>query len=290
MKTRRTPFSLIELLIVISIIGMLTYLMLPKYGSMEQDAKKAISAHNAAALSNFLANYQAANGALPSRLHTGLNEDGEPLESLPTIFTANLNNTVTDPSGKETTGGSITGTGGSATDNRFAYTLARAGIVEVMYGLDSEITSKTVNDGIDQNPDLKLIRVNGDWYNNFIGAGNNPDINKPVIVNGMTLGEWISTAPLSGYGGGSIPDAEKFAVYAFFIGKDVLWGRVFNADGSPKKASRANIELKKNVWEPGIATFNYPIVFLKMYKSRPAEIIGTISFAEGGRSFEGAGY
>lgn len=293
MKTRRTPFSLIELLIVISIIGMLTYLMLPKYGSMEQDAKKAISAHNAAALSNFLQNFQGANSALPSRFHTGLDASGQPLANLPIIFTENLNNEITPEDtgsgGGAVKGGTITGNGESSA-NRFAYTLAKAGIVELGCGLDSETTFNRVYDGLDQNTGLHLIRVNGNWYNNFKGASSTLDQNKPIIIGGMSLEEWITAGDFSGYSQGQTPDAEKFAVYALFIGKDIRWGVVYNVDGTVKKVSRANIDLKKNVWEPNSTAFNYPIAFIKMYKTRPAEIIGTISFAEGGRSFEGAGY
>ena len=54
---KKTAFSLIELLIVISILGALTAIILPQFNVSEQEAQEAISKHNAMGLMRFLNQY-----------------------------------------------------------------------------------------------------------------------------------------------------------------------------------------------------------------------------------------
>lgn len=268
-KNRRNCFSLIELLIVVAILGTLTMLMMPKFGDIEYDTRKAVSQYNNAALGNFLSTYFAANQALPSRLHTGLDEKGEELrEDLPEIVRRNMDDTENQGAIYFPKDNDKLSFGG----------LRNAGIVELAYGADTvahyEIPPK-------EGP--KLIQILGNWFNDCSEGFLDKHEEKILKLQGASLKDWAD-------GGKDLLNqgTEKYSIVALFITPQAKWGVVsgIGPEGTPvvARSSSASIDMTKNVWNDN--GFNYPIVFLKVYPSRRAEPIGVVSIKSGGTGFE----
>lgn len=285
--TRKSPFSLIELLAVVAILGVLTFLMLPKYSSFEESTKTAVANYNDATLANFLPTYYAANQGFPSRLHTGLNADGTLLENMPEIIKAHITTDGQIPvyqgSGAGTPqkgGGQLVGDAGGGP---WEGSMKNAGILELAYGPDTGITFVEVK-GSSNAAKTKAIKVVGNWYNNGVGnlglTALDPD--RPLKFGGTGLEDWVNANPMGLYGGKS---SDGYSVYLFFLGKDVKWAVVYNADGTVKNVSKAMINLEKNVWDSNSTLFNYPLAFFKVYKSLPAELIGVVTVSKDGKSF-----
>ena len=73
---KRRNFSLLELMLVITILGIITAIALPQFDVSEQEAKEKLSEHNAAAIERTLRQFQNIHGVYPSGYHTGLADDG----------------------------------------------------------------------------------------------------------------------------------------------------------------------------------------------------------------------
>lgn len=76
---KQLPFTLIELVIVIAILGALVALILPAFSTTEKDAKETSDAYNSRGVVRYVQMFQNANGYYPSGFHTGLTADGTPM-------------------------------------------------------------------------------------------------------------------------------------------------------------------------------------------------------------------
>lgn len=68
---KQLPFTLIELVIVIAILGALVALILPAFSTTEKDAKETSDAYNSRGVVRYVQMFQNANGYYPSGFHTG---------------------------------------------------------------------------------------------------------------------------------------------------------------------------------------------------------------------------
>lgn len=76
-KMKKTNFfSLIELLIVITIIGILALMIVPQITDLSGEAEDAVSTYNARAIASQLELFKAANGRYPSKFYTGFEGAG----------------------------------------------------------------------------------------------------------------------------------------------------------------------------------------------------------------------
>jgi len=87
------PFTLIELLIVIIILAALAGSVSPRFVGLEQDAKDATDAYNAAGIVRYVDMFNSANGVFPSGMHTGLDDvvaAANVLAEVPAAIAANM--------------------------------------------------------------------------------------------------------------------------------------------------------------------------------------------------------
>lgn len=268
MNMKRKAFTLIELLLVIAILGILAVVILQQFNNTEEKAKSTVNQYNASLLVRQLATYRAANGnVFPSRLHNGLktNTSGETtaelMNGMPNILVQNFaQDNIWD-----------------INSNQFTTGLKKHGMAEFQYGEDSEMTFS---------PPGALIRIKGDFYTGFRGNGSTKDNFAPekiVKFDGMTLKELTEAAPMLKDGAG-VDNTEMFFVGLVFLGPQTQWGAVFGSDGKYKSSSKVSISEMKNIYKDSTITFDYPLIFLKIFKSRPPELIGVLTVGSGGGS------
>lgn len=118
-KSCRNPFSLIELLIVVAIMGVLAALILPHFTTSESAAKDIVCDYNQAGTVRFINMFRTANGAYPSGFHTGLTAAG---------------GVVSEMTGVEPTDTNFKRVASSALTANEALSLIKAGIINLAHG------------------------------------------------------------------------------------------------------------------------------------------------------------
>lgn len=285
---KRFHFSLIELLVVIAILGVLATMMIPKFMNVEEDARKGIAKYNSAALVGLLNNYQAANnGRLPSRFHTGLTTDGQLIPEMPDIIKKHLENIgvyndTASEIGQEPVGLEIV----SASATQFRGSFTNAGLYEFTYGSPNTPEYKRVGkDDSGSFETIYLLKVKGNIFSGTFGNSGKFDAGECIRIGGTRLGEWATAAPITKIGVGTADDDEKFDVYMLFLGEDVQWGTIRDANGNVIQSSRVMLDGKTNA-NATSGSFVYPVVFLQHFKTRPARVLGVISFNSTGSKLE----
>lgn len=254
---RNQKFSLIELLLVITIIGILSLMILPNYGDLGNDAGDKVAAYNAKIYANALKMYRVSNQAFPNKMHTGLDtaQTGI-LQELAPVIKKNLElNTI-----------SIT--------NNLAISLRNTGIYQVIYGYNDLGT-------VFQN-NLPLRGINKNWFTECVDANTlNTDAQKMVKFGNIPLSDLVTL-------GATGEVTEQFQLVPMIITKDATWGVVYDSEGNPRTMATMTLPEFKDIQEHMAvsAMKHYPVAILKVYHFRKAELLGVLIPSSDGYSLE----
>lgn len=266
--SQKQNFSLIELLIVIAILGVLTIMMMPKFGTLENDAKVAADANNTTGTARYLEMYRSANGTYPASLHTGMNDDG-------TNLVCKINGYDSEGYGVETAEPAMTGvlwknmslsTADLPADKpgaQFRESLRQAGLGKLAQGYN-KLTEDVSATGIRY--------VSDDWYKGLIDSGyNNKDFDKknPIVIRGKPLKGWVEY-------NGSLTFA--YRIIPLFISRMTEWDKVRDINGQVVGRSKVGIQAPGRSPLSDKGSFSYYIAFfLANYDGSPAELFSVVS-------------
>ena len=244
-------FSLLELMLVITILGVITAVALPQFDVSEQEAKEKLSEHNASAVERTLRQFNNVHGVFPTGYHAGLSANGSTsVPGLSLDVAANISADVTADgavvAGSYLYGGYVAANPATTTlDAGLAQALKENGIHHIIhdgYGTGSDATS-SFSQSVAANLPMWIIQGNGSGTGAdiFRGAtiaqdGTVTKGTEVVTINGRALSTW------NAWGGE--------AVALVFISPDVQWGgslasyydRTYNGPGKYLGSCKVGME------------------------------------------------
>lgn len=256
------PFSLIELLIVIVVIGILAAMMMPKIGDFSDKAKKTTDTYNGLGIFRALESFHAANGKYPACLHTGVNEDGTKLVQRSSGNDASFNPIET---GNAMTGALLRNMSNATTElgkdtteeKEIRESLKRAGISLVSHG---------VNKWSVPTSEAPFRQISGQWYNTDGDS---------IRVRGQTIADHI------------LGSEDYYRVIPLFVTHHTIWDKSFirNATNnySPENILASNVTVGSYpTVAPGAkdGDFGYYLVLFFAYTKKTALVDGDVRPAE----------
>lgn len=231
------PFSLIELLIVIAIMGALAALILPHFTQSESAAKDTVCDYNQAGTVRFINMFNTANGAYPTGFHTGYWTAGEALgddyRTEPTATNMGASTALTD------------------TTTKFITSLKAAGITTLADGTGTASTIST------STKVCQITATSTDWYED--ATETTPT--KTVTINGRTLPE--------------ILNGSTDIIVPLFAAPTIDWDKAY-VGGETKVDSKVSVPLVGKCPWPADGTLRYYICFFRVYADgSAAKLIGS---------------
>lgn len=273
-KHLRHPFSLIELLLVVVIIGILATILVNTFTDMEKTAQKSVGEYNAQGLLRYLHMFNDANGAYPAGFHTGLSGElsNTPCEQL----SEHMREYITDGALK------VVSLDDNANTNRYRASLNAAGIKYLTAGsTDTPV----------QFPILSLNEIEGNLTPQTPSA---LFLNKTEQTQGLSSFN-VNRLNTARFGGKSLAEhlkpngiemnfhTDDGDIVILFVTENLDWGNVYKGGyhshgdhGHFENITQSKVGMQESPVNPECKhSFNYYIALFKVYKDgSAAKLIG----------------